>query len=115
MDAVRSLACMLLVYVIDWHTATVIKVQTSFSLIFAQKECQVKANKISNATPGLGAMHAICPAMLGSLAFDEKKDVRKKTSISLWPLIASCMQLLTATVASTEEPMMNSARTNINF
>lgn len=56
------------------RSVTVIEVQTSFSLIFAQRECQVKENKISNATPGLGAMHAICPVMLGPLAFNEKKD-----------------------------------------
>lgn len=34
-------------------------------------------------------MHAVCPVMLGPLAFD-----LKKTSISLWPLIAGRPQPL---------------------
>lgn len=40
-------------------------------------------------------MHAVCPAMLGPLAF-----YLTKTSISLWPLIAGGMQLTTANAAS---------------
>lgn len=39
-----------------------------------KENVRLKKNKISNATPGLGAMHAICPVMLGPLAFNEKKD-----------------------------------------
>lgn len=39
-------------------------------------------------------MHAVCPAMLGPLAFDLKKK------FTLWPLKAGCMQLPTATAAS---------------
>lgn len=64
-------------------------------------------------------MHAVCPAMLGPLAFD-----LKKTSISLWPLIAGCMQMPTATAASArlcnvgkagELHSLKEDRTTINF
>lgn len=67
-------------------------ITTFFTSIFP-KRVQVKGKKRNNAKPGLRAMHAVCPAMLGPLAFD-------LTSISLWPLIAGCMQLPTATAAS---------------
>lgn len=62
---------------------------TAFSTsIFAQIVCQVRFKKRDDAKPGLRAMHAVCPAMLAQLAFD-----LKKMSISLWPLLAGCMQL----------------------
>lgn len=41
-------------------------------------------------------MHAVCPAVLGPLAFDLEKGVIH----SLWPSIAGCTQLPTATAAS---------------
>lgn len=93
-------------------------ITTFFTPIFAQRVCQVKEKKRNNAKPGLGAMHAVCPAMLGPLAFDLKK------SISLWPLIAGCMQLPTATAASARLCNVGKAdefhslkvnRTTINF
>jgi len=82
MAAIISLACVLLVYMKDWHTVTIIKVHTlstitTFFLIHLCTKIMSgkRGKKRNNAKPGLRAMHAVCPAMLGPLAFDLKKDV----------------------------------------